>query len=420
MATQRSLSGEIRDAVAAESQIAADAEIARLRAENADLKARYKGALEQVASERSRADSLLNLSGIQSARPVSRRQATKAHPATMMLLISDVHCEEVVRPEHVNNRNEFNLDVCDARLAELQERFFEMLEWERGKADITRLVIWLGGDLITGMIHPELAETNQLHPLAACRWIGERLRRLVDEAATRADEVIVATNSGNHGRTTEKQRTLEADVSYEHNLYLTMAAAERNPNVRWQVSEGHLNYVNLDGFVVRFTHGHSIRYNGGNNGLALPAMKAISAWDAADGRSDLTVFGHYHTFSWLRAARYVSNGSVIGPTAYSVRIKAPNEDPCQGAVVICHRRGEVTRAYPIWCDEDLDQTGDEREQRNGARRIESGGARSTQGRQRSPAGGGESQARAKTAGRGRLPAANGGRNPRRRGGVADR
>jgi hypothetical protein len=227
-----------------------------------------------------------------------------------------------------------------------------MLEHERQLCSIDRVCVWLGGDLISGMIHPELAEENSLHPLAAIRWIGERLRGFLDSVSEQAREVIVATSCGNHGRTTEKLRTNEGDTSYEQHLYLTMRSNETKPNVEWRIGEGHLNYVDLDGFLVRFCHGHAIRYQGGIGGIHVPLNKAVSSWDATQ-RANLTCIGHWHQFSWSRSGRYVTNGSVIGHSAYAVRIKATYEPPCQAAFVIDHGRREVTKAYPLFCDRDL-------------------------------------------------------------------
>lgn len=344
---------DIASAASAASQLAADAELARLRSEVATLKSRYKAALAQIDRDRERADSLVALKGISATR-ATRRVAGRntKHDATMVVLLSDIHCEETVRPETVNGLNEYSLDVCQRRLDELWSRFFAMLEHERQLCRIDRVCIWLGGDLITGMIHPELAEENSLHPLAAKRWIGSRLRGFIDAASEHAKEVVVATSCGNHGRTTEKLRTNEADTSYEHDLYLTMQAEERKRNVRWQIGEGHLNYVDLDGFCVRFCHGHAIRYQGGIGGIHVPLNKAIAAWDSTT-RADLTCIGHWHQFSWGRSGRYVTNGSVIGHSAYAIRIKANYEPPCQAAFVIDHGRREVTKAYPLFCDRDL-------------------------------------------------------------------
>lgn len=352
MATKK-LTESVAQHVAEADRLAVDAELARLRSEVSTLKGKYKSALGQIDRERERADALVQLRGIEPAAVRNSRNAKRPkHPATMVVLLSDIHCEETVRPETVNGLNEYTLDICQQRLDELWSRFFAMLEHERQLCRIDRVCIWLGGDLISGMIHPELAEENSLHPLAAKRWIGSRLRGFIDAASEQAKEIVVATSCGNHGRTTEKLRTNEADTSYEHDLYLTMQAEERRKNVRWQIGEGHLNYVDLDGFLVRFCHGHAVRYQGGIGGIHVPLNKAVGAWDSTT-KAHLTCIGHWHQFSWSRSGRYVTNGSVIGHSAYAVRIKATYEPPCQAAFVIDHGRNEVTKAYPLFCDRDL-------------------------------------------------------------------
>lgn len=404
MDQKASIADSIAASIEADRQLAVDAELARLRSEVATLKSRYKAALAQIDRERERSDALVSLKHMRAVhRPVTPVAKASKHSATMMLLISDVHCEETVRPETVSNANAFNLDICDARLLELQHRFLAMLEHERGLANIDRVVLWFGGDMISGMIHPELAEENSLHPLAAIRWIGERLRSFLDAVSDNAREVIVATSCGNHGRTTEKLRTNEADTSYEQHLYLTMRAAEARKNVRWHIGEGHLNYLDLDGFVLRFCHGHAVRYQGGIGGVHVPLKKAIAAWDTTQ-RADLTCIGHWHQFS--AGNNYVTNGSVIGASAYSVRIKAEGRNnPCQAAIVIDHERNEMTKAYRIFCDRDLrhrsdsdagsgDDHGDDRG-REGAAGIR----RQHRAGKRKPAGGGRSETRRSQASR---------------------
>lgn len=347
---------DIAAIMSSDDRVQADAELARLRSEVATLRGRYKAALSQIDRERERSDALVSLKGIRSVGNTGGRQngSRRRHAATAVLMLSDVHAEERVDPATVNDENEYTLDICQRRLDELQARFFDMLDHERRLADITRVVVWVGGDTITGHIHPDCMEVAQLSPQNATRWIAERLRGLIDAVAKRAKSVVVCTNAGNHGRSTEKNRVAtELDHSWEQLMYYTLAREERNKNVDWRIATGHLGYLDLDGFVLRHTHGHSIRYSGGVYGLALPAGKAIAAWDV-HRRADLTIFGHYHSWNWVDGSRYISNGSVIGKTAYSVHIKASTrERPRQGFFVIDHGRNEVTRAYPLYCDGDL-------------------------------------------------------------------
>jgi hypothetical protein len=351
---RRKIADEVADSLASDAQLAADAELARLRSELATYRSRYKAALAQIDKERGRADAMASLQGV---KPVALTKTVKGgkrtkHDATAILMLSDVHAEERVLPETVNGENDYSLDVCHQRLGELEERFLECLQHERNQADIRRVLIWLGGDFITGHIHPDCMEVAQLSPMNATRWIAERLRRMIDTIAANVGTVIVCTNAGNHGRSTEKNRiATELDHSWEQLMYFTLAREEQNKNVRWQIAEGHLGYIDLDGFLVRTTHGHSIKYNSGVFGLALPASKAIARWDAGR-KASLTIFGHYHSWGWLRGARYIANGSVIGHSPYAERVASP-ERPCQGMAIIDHGRQEVTRAYPLFCDRDL-------------------------------------------------------------------
>jgi hypothetical protein len=348
------LKDEVLADLASQQQLQADAELARLRSEAASLRAKYKAALEQIDRERERADRYTALQGV-TPKPLTKTvkaKKGKRHNATAILMLSDIHCEERVLPETVNGENDYSLDVCQLRMAELEERFLACLEHERNQADVRRVVVWLGGDFITGHIHPDCVEVAQLSPMNATRWIAERLRGLIDRVAQAADEVVVCTNAGNHGRSTEKNRiATELEHSWEQMMYFTLAREETNANVQWQIAQGHLGYVDLDGFLLRTTHGHSIRYAGGVYGLALPASKAIARWDAGR-KADLTIFGHYHCWGWLRGARYVANGSVIGHSPYAERVASP-ERPCQGMAIVDHGRQEVTRAYPLFCDRDL-------------------------------------------------------------------
>ena len=352
MAKQK-LTDQVADAVANADRLAVDAELARLRSEVASLRGRYKAALAAIDAERSKSDALCSLTGIPATRRAKRvASGNKKHDATAVLMLSDVHCEERVLPETVNGENDYSLDVCQLRMDELTERFLHCLEHERNQASIKRVLVWLGGDFITGHIHPDCVEVAQLSPMNATRWIAERLRNLINDISVNADEVIVCTNAGNHGRSTEKNRiATELDHSWEQMMYFTLAREEPNKNVTWQIAAGHLGYVDLDGFLIRHSHGHSIRFAGGVYGLALPASKAIARWDAGR-KADLTIFGHYHSWGWLRGARYVANGSMIGHSPYAERVASP-ERPCQGMVIIDHGRREVTRAYPLFCDRDL-------------------------------------------------------------------
>lgn len=326
--------------------VAADAEASRLRSELSDLKKRYSAALEQLDAEKAAVQNLTSLANVK-PKKIGRSRPKGSRPqATVVLVLSDWHVEEHVKPETCRNLNEYTLAIADRRIQQLVQRASMLIEHERHLTDIRRICVAALGDFITGHIHDDLIEVTQLAPLAATRWAGERLGGVIDAMAEIAP-VLVATCSGNHGRSTKHPRmATENDHSFEQHLYMTMASQERRSHVEWQIGEGYLNIVNLDGFILRAHHGHAVRFGGGIGGLTIPLNKAIANWNQAQ-RADLDVLGHWHTFSWL-PYRFVANGCLIGHNAFADRIKAEYQPPSQSLIVIDHDHGRVTKVLPIF------------------------------------------------------------------------
>ena len=106
----KSIQAELDSAIAAADALAADAQIARLRAERDSYRGRYKAALAAIEAERGRGDMLAGLSNIKPTRTAlaGRKQGAK-HAATVVVMLSDWHCEELVDPATVNFRNAYNL-----------------------------------------------------------------------------------------------------------------------------------------------------------------------------------------------------------------------------------------------------------------------------------------------------------------------
>lgn len=355
MADSTKLASTVAEELTAADRLASDAELARVRAELASVRGRYKAALSALDDAEKRCDTLAGLANVKASAAYKPRPVRKSGTAaTAIAVLSDWHVEENVTREQTAGQNRFDLAVADRRIAELAERISTLIEHERSLVKVDRIVIAALGDFISGHIHEELVETTAgVAPMEAMRWAAARIRSIIDMAADMAKEVVVVTQPGNHGRSTDKIRmSTEHRHSYEHNAYVMMAAAESRRNVRWEIAEGYLGYLDLDGFVVRYHHGHSIgRYQGGIGGITIPANKAVAAWNRSQ-RADLDIFGHWHQFGWLRG-RYVSNGSLIGMNAFSLRIRAEAEAPSQSLVIVDHGRREATKAVPVFCDRDL-------------------------------------------------------------------
>ena len=310
------------------------------------MRRKYEAALGALDKEKQAHESLTALAGVKPKKIGRAKSSGKRPEATAILVCSDWHVEEHVDPATNVPGNEYTLDIADRRIKQLVQRASMLIEHEKSLTNIRRVVVAALGDYITGHIHDDLVETTQLAPLAATRWAGERLGGVIDAMAEIAP-VLVPTSSGNHGRTTHKPRiATENDHSFEQHLYLTMAAAEKRKHVQWQVGAGYLNIVDLDGFLIRFHHGHAIRFGGGVGGLTIPANKAIANWNIGR-RVHLDVFGHWHCFSWL-PYRFVANGCLIGHNAFADRIKAEYQPPSQSLIIVDHDHNRVTKVLPVF------------------------------------------------------------------------
>lgn len=327
-----------------------DGTVLKLRQENNKLRGGIKAAHHELNIARGREELHAGLSD-----PMDlvtwRKGITGTGAATAIVALSDWHVEETIEPDKVNYLNEFNLDIADARIERTFQKIIYMMDIARKMAKIDELVIWLGGDFITGYIHEELEESNALSPLEASKWVQSRivsgLKFLRKHARA---HIIVPTSHGNHGRTTKKKRiSTAAENSYEYSLYGHIADQfAGDPKIKFKIERGYHNHLDVQGRNVRFHHGDALKYGGGIGGLTVPTNRAVAQWNKSVV-ADLDVFGHFHQFLPC-GRRWVCNGSLVGYSPYAVNIKAEYEVPSQTFILIDKHYGNVMTA-PIFCTE---------------------------------------------------------------------
>ena len=271
-------------------------------------------------------------------------------------VFSDWHTEERVLPGDVSYKNEYNLEIAEKRAIKAWQGFFRLWDILRRDTTIKSVVIALIGDFISNTLHEDQAESNLLLPADAIykaeSMIVSGLRFLLTQFPQDVT-VTVVCHSGNHGRMTKKQRhTTEAGNSLEQFMYYHLrdffAGEER---LVFQIATGYHSYVSLfDGqYVIRFHHGHDVKYGGGVGGIYIPVNKAIAQWNKATRAVDLDVFGHFHQY--IDAGNFVANGSLIGYNAYAVAIKADFEQPQQAFFLVSKKYRSKTMATPIFVSE---------------------------------------------------------------------
>ena len=85
----------------------------------------------------------------------------KKKHATLTLLLSDTHFDEVVKPEEVAGLNAYDRRIAELRLKLWADNATKMARHYLSGVTYDGVVVMLGGDIFSGDIHEELAQTNE-------------------------------------------------------------------------------------------------------------------------------------------------------------------------------------------------------------------------------------------------------------------
>jgi len=258
--------------------------------------------------------------------------------------LSDVHIEEHVPKSIVNNLNEYNIDIASDRVIRFFKRLLYMVNQSR-KAGYTidHLVLALLGDFITGYIHEELEENNLLTPVQATLLIQDLLIKGIRYLSENGNfkSIKIPCTPGNHGRTTNKKRYISGyKNSYEwlmyNNIKKLFNEEGKYNNVEFIIPESEYIYMDLFGYINKFSHGDHFKYQGGIGGLEVPLKKWILRENTVI-KTDMSWIAHWHQYIILNKVRV--NGSLIGYNAYARTFGFEPEPPKMQFQLLDKKRG---------------------------------------------------------------------------------
>jgi hypothetical protein len=329
--------------------LALQLETRRLKGEARAAKEGEQRALGRVEALQSALDVALEIADPGAAAPVGEDGAGESSVSVPILLCTDWHCGAVVKPGDVNGLNEFNVDIFHQRARNLFRNALKVVRMVRSTVTINEMVVFLGGDLIDNWLHPDQAQTQELSPtqqIIECeRAIIAGLTYLLEHGEMQ--RLIVPCCHGNHGRTTAKMQSNSAMTSFEWLMYQSLRRHfSDEPRIEWQIADGNATYLTVLGQVLRFHHGDACKYGGGIGGLTIPLTKWIHRADQGI-RADHSFCGHFHSAQFNPS--WTVNGSLIGATAYGLKLGFAPERPQQLMRFIDSERG-FTVSAPILTD----------------------------------------------------------------------
>lgn len=267
--------------------------------------------------------------------------------ATIVSVLSDCHFDEMVNPSEVDGRNAYNRDIAEMRLARYFEQAVRLSRDYLAGMTYRGFVLMLGGDLISGDIHDELAQTNEAQTLdTVLHWSG-RLAAGIELLAEEFGQVHVPVVVGNHGRRSRKPKAKgRARDNFDWMIGQLLARHfERDDRVTFQIPDGTDALVQVHDSRFLLTHGDQVSGGGGIGGIWPPIMRMVAKKRVRE-QFDAVCLGHWHQLIMAPTAGLVVNGSLKGEDEYAAVMNFAPEPAQQALFTVAPGHG-VTFSAPV-------------------------------------------------------------------------
>jgi predicted phosphodiesterase len=241
-----------------------------------------------------------------------------------VLLISDWHYGEVVIPNALNFMNVYDVATADERI----EQIFKMHSDYLIENQINKTTIVGLGDQISGSIHDELSQSNEIKDTEAVIRVGDIIIKELINLSQIQEKVKFINIVGNHSRLTKEKRfkdKVETSLEYILGHYIKSAIdtlKEHNSNfnnIEVEVPNSFFIVEEVAGLKLLLMHGDiSLR---GVKGLRTMKNVNTMANELKDFEMDFDVacVGHYHNFNVLslNKRKLICNASLVGVNEYA-------------------------------------------------------------------------------------------------------
>ena len=280
------------------------------------------------------------------------KKPTSKTSATLMVMLSDLHLDEVVEPAEVEGLNAYNRAIARIRLERWTSNVVKLSRHYLSGMKYDGVVVLLGGDIFSGDIHEELHQTNEDTMLSSFLYWAEHIASALDLLAGEFKHVHVAGVAGNHGRTTRKPRMkMRARTNFD---WLLCKQLERffkdDKRFTFNVPEGTDALIKVYDSTHLLSHGDQVSGGGGIGGIYPPIMRMrarkAQRFLATGQTFDTLWIGHWHQY--LPSPSLVVNGSMKGVDEYAYVMNFGFEQPQQALAIIAPNKG-ITLHAPIFC-----------------------------------------------------------------------
>ena len=292
--------------------------LGKIRTERDVLKAQIKELESELEQAEKRGQLLTGLRESTHKPPVWLTKKGKKDSGVVCTILSDTHFDEVVRPEEIQNRNEYNREIAVERLQTYFQKIILLTSDYITGMRYEGCVLFLGGDIFSGDIHEELTETNEDTMLGSVVFWTEQIAAGINLLAEHFKYVHIPCVVGNHGRRTRKPRhKLRVRDNFDWFLSQNLEQQFRdNKKVTFDIATGADLMVDVQDTTYLLTHGDQARGGGGIGGIWPPLMRLV-ARKRNNVDFDYMVLGHFHQLIMAPSSGFLLNGSLKGYDEYA-------------------------------------------------------------------------------------------------------
>ena len=315
-------------------------QLSRARTEASVLKAQVRELEADLDQAEIRSQLFTQLAGHTYKPPAWLTKPPKKSSGVVCTILSDTHFDEVVKPEEIGFRNEYNREIAVARLENYFQKVILLTKDYITGINYEGCVLFLGGDIFSGDIHEELTQTNEDTMLSSVIFWTEQITAGINLLAEHFNYVHIPCVVGNHGRRTRKPRAkLRAKDNFD--WFLAKTLEQRfidNKKVTFEVATGADLMVDVQDTTYLLTHGDQARGGGGIGGIWPPLMRLV-ARKRNNTDFDYMVLGHFHQLIMAPSSGFLLNGSLKGYDEYAAIENFAYEVPQQALWINVPEKG---------------------------------------------------------------------------------
>lgn len=341
----------LRDEIASEGE--SDDDSLRLRKQATAL-ANQNARLTERIEDLERSLSIVEQVEAQRIQPPSWLVPTKPKPsaATLVVMLSDTHFDEVVNPDEMEGLNAYSREIAVMRLERWTQNVIKLSRHYLSGVKYDGVVVILGGDIFTGDIHEELQITNEDTMIGSLLFWSEQIAAAVGLLTDEFKKCHVVSVVGNHGRTTRKPRMKQRVRTNFDWLLAKMVERHfsRDRRVTFTVPESADALIQIYEHGHLVTHGDQVSGGGGIGGIYPPIMRMRARKHQrymVTGKSFQTLWlGHWHQY--ISTPSMVVNGSLKGFDEYALLMGFGFEQPQQALALVTPEKN-ITFQAPVFC-----------------------------------------------------------------------